>query len=856
MSLFKRKDELPIPPKDSEKYTTVCQYCSAGCGYNVYVWPENKSGSAKENAFGVDLSKQAQIMSGFSYTETMHNVITRKNGKKYNLAIIPAKESRINKGDYSIRGGTNALTAYNENGYTKNRLKTPLLRKADGGFAPISWDKAVEILANLVKHSSNKYGQNSIAMKFFDHGSSGSGFEDNWAVGKLFLSGIKSQYLSIHNRPAYNSEVWGSRERGMHELNYDVDDARLADTVVLWGANAYEAGTILFTGHILPNLSGSSVGEKQKEFDKGEMAEGGYLIVIDPRKTVQVTIAQEIDAKKVLHIRPNLGTDWILANAIARIVWENGWYDKDYLQKRTDMKTFEDYKTKSLQVQKSLSNVLSEAEKITGVSQQEMEKAAEWIAKPKTGNFKRRTLTIYEKGIIWNMKNYDQVASIAQLNVLTHNVGRPGTGCGRLGGHQEGYVRPPAPTPGSIYAGGPPRNVDKYLTGGGGKIYWVGGTDPYLSTSNSRFFREQLHKRADALLNHLKSGSGIPSDSEGYVTKALDAMDKTNGLFIIVQDIYMTHTAQDAMMVLPAAGWGEAAETSVNCHSRLLRIYDKFMDPPGDALPDWKIMALVGNKLKALYEAEGNKEMASRFTEMEWKTDAEVFEAGSEEFGDNNVPETKEANLSPECYKGVTHEILRKLGNEGIQTPVRRDPDTGKLVGTKRRYQYSFATKDGLFKWYGTDAWTGYPSEVGKYLNNPKYPFWLTTGRSQHVWQTMYHDRFLPEKYFTLPLPYVEIHPNDASKLGLKSGDMVELFNEEGTSVALVYVNDAPKPGLIFGIMFHAKGSLNHLTSSYTDPKTTMPWYKGTKVGIKKYTGTLDDAIKTTSLLPNNDVSL
>ncbi|MBC8524230.1 MAG: arsenate reductase (azurin) large subunit [Chlorobium phaeobacteroides] len=853
MSLFDRKDTLPIPPKDAEKYTTVCQYCSAGCGYNVYVWPENNNGSAKSNAFNEDLSKQGQVMSGFSYTETMHNVITRNNGKKYHLAIIPAKESRINKGDYSIRGGTNALTAYNENGYTKKRLKDPLIRR-DNGFVAITWDDAVEIIASLVKASMDSYGSDSIAMKFYDHGSSGMGFEDNWAAGKLFLSGIKTQYLSIHNRPAYNSETWGTRERGMHELNYDVDDARLADTIVLWGANAYESGTILYTEHIMPNLQGGSIDEKESAFEAGEPAEEGRIIIVDPRKNATVTISQDIDPDRVLHIRPNLGTDWILANAIARIVWENKWYDNDYLQKRTDMKTFEEYKLKSLQTGKPLSAVLSEAEQITGVSRNDMEKAASWIASPKEGNFKRRTLTIFEKGIIWNMKNYDQVAAIAQLNVLSHNVGRPGTGCGRLGGHQEGYVRPPAPTPGSIYAGGPPKNVDKYLTGGGGKMFWVGGTDPYLGTPNSQFFKKSIKKRSTELLDYLDNG-GVPSSPAEYSAKVLEAFEQTGGLFMIVQDIYMTHTAQDAMMILPAAGWGEAVDTSINCHSRLLRIYDKFMDAPGEALPDWKILALVGIKLKKLYEAEGNTEMAERFSGMEWQNDAEVFAAGAEEFGDNKVSEKEEAGLSPECYKGVTHDMLRKLGNEGIQTPVRQDPATGKLVGTKRRYKYSFATKDGLFKWYGTDPWTGYPKEVAKYLDNPKYPFWFTTGRSQQVWQTMYHDRRIPEKYLSLPLPYVEIHPDDAAKLGTTSGDMVEVYNEEGTSVALVYVNDSPKPGLVFGIMYHAKGTMNNLISSYTDPKTTIPWYKGTKVGIRKYAGKPDDAIKTASLLPNNDVT-
>ncbi len=854
MSLFKRKDSLPIPPVDSEKYTTVCQYCSAGCGYNVYVWPENRSGTARSNAFKVDLTKQAQLMSGFSYTETMHNVITRKNGKKYNLAIIPAKESRINKGDYSIRGGTNAMTAYTPTGITKSRLKDPLLRK-NNGFVPISWDAAVEIIATLTKSSIDKYGADSIAMKFYDHGSSGLGFEDNWGAGKLFLSGIKTQYLSIHNRPAYNSEVWGSRERGMHELNYDVDDARLADTVVLWGANAYEGATVFYTEHIMPNLRGSSVEEKQKEFEAGEPAEAGNIIIIDPRKNATITVSQDINAEKVLHIRPNLGTDWILANAIARVAWENKWYDNDFLQKRTDLKTFEEYKTKSLQLSKSLTALLAEAENITGVPVKQIEQAAEWMAKPKAGNFKRRTLTLYEKGIIWNMKNYDQVAAIAQLNVLTHNVGRVGTGCGRLGGHQEGYVRPPAPTPGSIYAGGPPKNVDKYITGGGGKIYWVGATDPYLSTPNSQFFKKTIHNRATNLLGYLEQG-GIPADPKAYAAKVLEAFEKTNGLFVIVQDIYMTHTAQDAMLILPAAGWGEAVDTSVNCHSRLLRIYDKFMDAPGIALPDWKILALVGNKLKALYAAEGNKEMAERFSGMDWKTDAEVFLAGSHEFGDNKVAEADEAKLSAECYKGVTHEILRKLGNEGIQTPVRQDPATGKLIGTKRRYKYSFASKDGLFKWYGTDAWTGYPAEVSKYINNPTYPYWFTTGRSQHVWQTMYHDKLIPEKYLSLPLPYLEIHPEDAAKLNLKSGDMAEVFNEEGSCLALVYVSDATKPGLVFGIMYHAKGSMNNVISSYTDPKTTIPWLKGTKVGVKKYNGTPDEAIKTVSLLPNNNFTM
>lgn len=112
------------------------------------------------------------------------------------------------------------------------------------------------------------------------------------------------------------------------------------------------------------------------------------------------------------------------------------------MEKRTDLNTFEDYKKKSLMLDVPYDEFMRRVERLTGVKRADIEKAAEWIAKPKAGGFRRRTLTVYEKGVIWGYKNYDTIASIAQLAALTGNYGKPGTGCGRLGGHQEGYVRP------------------------------------------------------------------------------------------------------------------------------------------------------------------------------------------------------------------------------------------------------------------------------------------------------------------------------------------------------------------------------------------------------------------------------
>jgi len=130
------------------------------------------------------------------------------------------------------------------------------------------------------------------------------------------------------------------------------------------------------------------------------------MIVVDPRRTASVEVAEIVAPGKVLHLRPNFGTDYVLANAIARAVWEKGWWDKDFIEKRTDLNLFEEYKKKSLMLDVPYEEFMSRVEKLTGVKKGDIEKAAEWIASPKSGNFRRRTLTIYEKGVIWNYKNY------------------------------------------------------------------------------------------------------------------------------------------------------------------------------------------------------------------------------------------------------------------------------------------------------------------------------------------------------------------------------------------------------------------------------------------------------------------
>jgi arsenite oxidase large subunit len=122
---------------------------------------------------------------------------------------------------------------------------------------------------------------------------------------------------------------------------------------------------------MLPNLQGATIEEKKKEYLKGKPAEPTRMIIVDPRRTASVTVAEAVAPYRVLHLRPNLGTDYVLANAIARAIWEKGWWDKEFVEKRTDLKTFEDYKKKSLMLDVSYDEFMRRVERLTGVKRAE-----------------------------------------------------------------------------------------------------------------------------------------------------------------------------------------------------------------------------------------------------------------------------------------------------------------------------------------------------------------------------------------------------------------------------------------------------------------------------------------------------
>ena len=822
---------VPLPPADAEVFDTVCQFCIVGCGYQVYKWPDGRNGgpAPEQNAMGVDF-REPQGPDGTWLSPNMHAVV-KERGQAFNVAIVADKDCVVNSGMASVRGGGLAQTLYSPDRGTKARLTKPLIRRGED-FAKADWTEAVDLGARVIKAVIDRWGPDAVGMKFFDHGGGGGGFENNWAVGRFFFDGVGTRTASIHNRPAYNSEVHAAGDAGLAPLTNAYVDAQLADTIMIVGANPYETQTNYFLNHMVPNLNGDSLELKELTFP-GEPVTTGRMIIIDPRRTITVATAEAAAGKEnVLHLQIEPGTDIAVMNAISRTILERRWQDVAFIKERTEWQTFEAFQRSSLGADRDAAQIVAETAALAGIAEADIYRAAEWIAGPKKGGTRPRALLHYEKGLIWGLKNYENIASIVGLALLTGNVGKPGTGVSRLGGHQEAYVRPPYP------GGRPALNVDEAVRRGEAKVFWAAGCNPVLTTLRAEALEASLVERGGKVTAALKASEGKPVGER--VAAVVDAL-KDGGMFILGQDIYMTATARHAHVVLPAAQWGEMNLTSINGERRL-RLYQRFMDPPGDAEPDWAIMGRFARRLTALYQDDNNPLMANKFLDFDWRGDEDVFIDARYSFkGDGTDP--------MEGYAGITYDLLRQLGNNGIQTPVRlvnRVP-----VGTVRLFEDGkFGTPSGKARFIPAPRpWPGYAAAVERQRKN--FRFWINNGRANHIWQTVYHHRHIDFYRERFPVPMLEMHPDDAAELGISAGDVLEVSNDMGSVEAMAYPTDAVKRNHAFMLFGQPRGAAGDLVSDHVDPKTTIPYYKGAWADIRRK-GPKPDGLEMASFLPRN----
>ena len=815
-------DRIALPPKDAAKTNMTCHFCIVGCGYHVYKWDATREGgrAAGQNALGVDFTRQLPPLA-ITMTRAMTNTITDKAGKRWNIMVVPDKECVVNGGLSSTRGGKMASYMYAHDGISRERLKNPRLSHTDQQLET-SWGNALAIYAGLTKKILDSDGPSGILFDCFDHGGAGGGFENTWGTGKLMFSAIQTPMVRIHNRPAYNSECHATRDMGIGELNNSYEDAQLADCIVATGCNSYETQTNYFLNHWVPNLNGSSVDKKKKWFP-GESAAAAKIVIIDPRRSATVAIAEQVAGpSNVLHLDIQPGTDTALFNALFTYVVEQGWHDKAFIAEHTS--GFDDaVKTNRMS--------LEDAEKATGVPAAKIRQAAEWAYKPKTSGHRPRSFHAYEKGIIWGNDNYVIQSALVSLAIATHNVGRRGAGVCRMGGHQEGYTRPPYPGDHKIY-------IDQEVIAGRGLMYTLWGTNPFQTTLNAEQHQQVLHRRAEIVSEAMAKARGVTA--EQMVDVIYDACKNKGGMFVAAMNLYPTTIAEEAHLMFPAAQPGEMNLTSMNGERRL-RLSEKFMDPPGSAKPDCLIAADIANTLKAMYTKEGNAAMAKRFEGFDWKTEEDAFDDGFRRAGRPGVGPID--SQGGDTGYLATYALLRKAGTNGVQLPI-KEVQGDKLVGTEMIYtDNKFSTSDGRAH-FKPAPWNGLPEMVAG--QKAKYKFWINGGRANEVWQTAYHDEFNSFVRDRFPLAFLEMNPDDAKGLGVDPGDVVEVWNDFGSTYAMAYPLGSAKPGQTFMLFGYIKGVHGHVVTSWVD-RNVVPYYKGTWGDIRRV-GTVDEWKRTVSL--------
>ncbi|NEX22171.1 arsenate reductase (azurin) large subunit [Thiorhodococcus mannitoliphagus] len=811
------RDRIPLPPPDAQRTNMTCHFCIVGCGYQVYKWPENREGgrAPEENALGLDFRKQLPALS-IIMTPPMHNVVTDRDGSRHHIMILPDKECVVNQGLSSTRGGQMASVMFTGEGPSRQRLYYPMLFTGDD-WVETNWDQALQVYAGVTKRILDANGPDQIAFDAFDHGGAGGGFENTWGSGKLMFSAIQTPLVRIHNRPAYNSECHATRDMGIGELNNSYEDSELADTLFYIGANGYETQTNYFLAHALPNMTGKNL-EKKKQWFPGESVAPAKVIFVDPRRSLTISVAEHLAGKdNVLHLAIQPGTDTALFNGLMTYVVEQDWHHERFIRDHTS--GFEE-------ALKANRMSLADCSRITGVDEADIVKAAEWAYKPKASRHYPRTMHGYEKGIIWGNDNYRIQSALVDLVLTTENVGRRGSGVVRMGGHQEGYARPPYP------GGRPARYVDQEIIQGRAKMLTVWATNPFQSTLNAEQFREAVHRRSAIVRDVISKARG--ASATDLVDLIFDAVENRGGLFVVDIDLYHTKLSDAAHLLLPATHPGEMNLTAMNGERRM-RLSERFMDPPGEAKPDCLIAAEIANTLKALYAQEGNTEMAARFGGFDWTTEEDAFNDGFRK------PEGIDSQGGP-TGDLATYERLRAMGTNGVQLPI-KEFTGGKLVGTEMLYtDYRFDTQDGRAHFLPA-PWNGLPGTVE--TQRKKHRFWVNNGRTNHIWQTAYHDRYLAFRRDRFPMSPLEMNPDDAASLGIVSGDIVELHNDYGAAFAMAYLEPDIAPGQSFMMFGYDNGVVGDVVTDWTD-RNLVPYYKGTWADIRKV-GTMKDYKRTVS---------
>jgi formate dehydrogenase alpha subunit len=626
-----------------------------------------------------------------------------------------------------------------------DRLRKPLLRK-DGELVEVEWEEALDAVASRLAEIREKHGPQSVAFL----SSAKATNEENYLLQKFARAVVGTNNIDHCARLCHSPTVAGlAASLGSGAMTNSLADLAEAEVILLTGSN--------------PTVNHPVIGEIIK---RAVLSGKTRLIVVDPR-------VLPIEAYASLSLRPRPGTDVAWINGMARVIVDEGLYDEDFVRERTE--GFDD-------LRRALDGYApGEVERNTGIPAAGLREAARMYAGAE------RAAILYARGITQHVTGTDNVVALANLALLTGNLGKEGAGINPLRGQNN--------VQGACDMGALPNVFPGYQR----------VDDPEVNARFSRAWGRELPtapglsavemvdaaRRKEIRALYVMGENPMVTDPDiAHVEEGLRSLD-----LLVVQDIFLTETARLAHVVLPGACFAEKEGTFTSTERRVQRVR-RAVEAPGEAREDHAVIM----------------ELAARLGyRMEYADTGEIMD--------------EIASLTP-SYAGISH---ARLEESGLQWPCPR-PDH---PGTPVLHVEAFPRGKGRL----TPVRYRPPDEQ----TDGEYPFLLTTGRLLyhfHSGSLTRRARSLAEK---VPRGWVSLHPGDAAELGLGEGDGVRLTSRRGTLVSRAHLSPRVQPGMVFATFHFSEENANLLTNPALDPVSKIPDLKVCAVKVEKVEGGVDD---------------
>jgi formate dehydrogenase major subunit len=659
------------------------------------------------------------------------------------VRMAPNRQGKANQGHACVKG----RFAY---GYAthKDRVAKPMVRdRITDPWREVSWDEAIGFAASRFAAIQRTHGRYSVG----GITSSRCTNEETFLVQKLVRAAFGNNNVDTCARVCHSPTGYGLKHTlGESAGTQEFTSVMKADVIIVVGANPTE-GHPVFASQL-----------------KRRLRQGAKLIVIDPREIALVR-TPHIEAAFHLQLRP--GTNVAVMNALAHVIVTEGLEKSAYVDARCEPEAFDRWKAFIAEPRNSPEAL----ESVTGVPAASVRGAARLYGSAGNGAI------YYGLGVTEHSQGTTMVMAIANLAMVTGNLGREGVGVNPLRGQNN--------VQGACDMGSFPHEFSGYRHVSDGAVRamfesaWGVGLEAEPGLRIPNMFEAALDGSFKGL--YIQGEDLAQSDpNTQHVTAALSALE-----CVVVQDLFLNETANFAHVFLPGSSFLEKDGTFTNAERRISRVR-KIMEPLG-GLQDWEVTV-------RLAEALGYP--------MHYTHPSEIM--------------AEIAALTP-TFAGVTYEKLDRLGS--IQWPCTDAmPD-----GTPTMHVGQFVRGKGKF--YVTEY---VPTQE---RTTSRFPLLLTTGRVLTQYNVGAQTRRTPNMTWH-DEDRLEIHPHDASVRGIEDGDWVGIASRVGETVLRAVVTDRVQPGVVYTTFHFPESGANVVTTDNSDWATNCPEYKVTAVQAVKVT--------------------